>query len=104
MVLLHPTNRGKGWRTKLLQLAIEYLQNTKIPCIKLDATALGKPLYEKIGFQTEYEIERHTRTRAASREAPGAGHFALGAVSAEELQMILAEDREVFGADRGQLL
>ena len=104
MVLVDPAYRGQGWGRKLLRRAIEYLQNAKIPCIKLDATALGKPLYEKIGFQTEYEIERHTRTKAEGREPAVEDRLSPGAVSAEGLQMILAGDREVFGADRGQLL
>lgn len=58
MVLVDPEYRGRGIGTKLLERCVEYLDAIRIPCIKLDATPLGKPIYEKLGFVTEYEIER----------------------------------------------
>lgn len=46
MVLVDPEFRGRGVGTKLLVRAIEHLDAGKISTIKLDATPLGKPLYE----------------------------------------------------------
>ena len=43
---------------RLLEKAITYQDAVGIPTMKLDATPQGKPLYEKLGFVTEYEIER----------------------------------------------
>lgn len=104
MVLVDPQHRGKGLGTKLLKAAIEHLEHSRIPTIKLDATPLGKPLYEKLGFYCEYEIERWTlkRTHELTLKIPVATSddtFAAGQFAA-----VLEEDRKVFGADRSQLL
>src|SRR6266403_3003964 len=64
MVLVDPAYRGRSIGTKLLEQTIEYLDARRIPCIKLDATPQGKPLYEKLGFVPEYEIERWTLRRS----------------------------------------
>jgi GNAT superfamily N-acetyltransferase len=96
MVLVDPARRGQGFGTKLLERAIEYLDGCGIPSVKLDATPQGKPLYEKLGFVCEYEIERWQWQRAP------APHVTVGAgLLTEE---ILDQDREIFGADRGSLL
>lgn len=65
MVLVNPACRGRGIGTRLLAQTIEYLDAQQIPCIKLDATPQGRPLYEKLGFLPEYEIERWTLRRTA---------------------------------------
>jgi GNAT superfamily N-acetyltransferase len=100
MVLVDPEYRGKGLGTNLLEAAIQYLQEARVPTVKLDATPLGKPIYEKLGFQCEYEIERWIlkRTPGVALEAPGME------VPQGLLKRVLEEDREVFGADRSQLL
>jgi len=68
MVLVDPQVRGKGIGTALLLRAIDYLDARKIPCMKLDATPQGKPLYTRLEFQIEYEIERHRLTRETTAE------------------------------------
>ena len=96
MVLVDPARRSQGIGTKLLEKAVEHLDACRIPCVKLDATPQGKPLYEKLGFVGEYEIERWELQRVA---APGATE---GADSLTE--ETLNQDREIFGADRSALL
>jgi GNAT superfamily N-acetyltransferase len=102
MVLIDPEFRSRGLGTALLERAIQYLDDLKIATIKLDATPQGKPLYEKLGFLSEYEIERWTLQRAS----PGDTRIPSRWVSASaELSLeILEIDREVFGADRSALL
>src|SRR5215467_18486 len=68
MVLVDPEFRNRGIGTKLLQRAVEHLDNAGIPTLKLDATPLGKPLYEKLGFVGEYEIERWVLHRTIEAE------------------------------------
>lgn len=104
MVLVDPEYRGRGLGTKLLKIASEYLQEAKIAAIKLDATPQGKPIYEKLGFQAEYEIERWILKRTAEAVALAGETVAPNMVSGHDLEAILAEDSEVFGADRSQLL
>lgn len=100
MVLVDPQLRGKGIGTALLQKAIDHLDAKKVPCVKLDATPQGKPIYARLGFRIEYEIERHSLTReAGSKACPE-----IVSQGAENLETLLKMDREVFGADRSALL
>ena len=96
MVLVDPELRGKGIGTTLLVKAIDYLDSRRIPCVKLDATPQGRPLYERLGFQVEYDLERQILHREPGRgAAPG---------MMEDIEAVLAMDRDVFGADRSALL
>jgi ribosomal protein S18 acetylase RimI-like enzyme len=135
MVLVDPEFRGRGIGTHLLNKAIEHLDSQGVPTLKLDATPEGQPLYEKLGFVREYEIERWTLDRPGtgsdSRSLGGSSLSNLQAIAdwqseidnrkhvlipqprengsaigigPPELEDVLELDREVFGADRGDLL
>ena len=62
MVLVHPEQRRRGIGNALLLHCVGYLQGRGVRCIKLDATALGQPVYERLGFQTEWSLTRWERT------------------------------------------
>jgi len=98
MVLVDPAYRSRGIGTRLLEQAVEYLEGLHIPTLKLDATPHGKPIYEKLGFVPEYEIER----LVLYREAVAAPRLSPSAVP--DIEKIIESDREIFGADRGDLL
>jgi GNAT superfamily N-acetyltransferase len=104
MVLVDPEFRSRGIGTKLLERAIEHLDTLKITTVKLDATPLGKPLYEKLGFVAEYEIERFTLKRATGQQVNVSCSSLPTALSARVLEAICEADREMFGADRSGLL
>jgi GNAT superfamily N-acetyltransferase len=104
MVLVDPEYRGRGVGTKLLEKCIKYLDSIRMPCIKLDATPLGKPLYEKLGFETEYEIERWTLNRTSEDLTQQAATDTSEEMPALLLEHVLKADREAFGADRSDLL
>jgi GNAT superfamily N-acetyltransferase len=103
MVLVDPEYRSRGIGTKLLERTIEYLDQQKMPTMKLDATPQGKPLYEKLGFVTEYGIERWVLKRPL-RAGTGTADPNRVPLSTAQLESILGKDREVFGADRSPLL
>jgi GNAT superfamily N-acetyltransferase len=77
MVLVDPALRGKGIGTALLLKAIDYLDAKKVPCMKLDATPQGKPIYTRLGFRIEYDIERHSLIHEASAESRGESRQAV---------------------------
>ena len=53
MMLVHPEHQRRSIGTRLMRLALEYLQGRGVKCVKLDATPAGRPLYEKLGFVSQ---------------------------------------------------
>ena len=88
MVLVEQQFRGQGIGTALLERAIQYLDSRNIPCMKLDATPQGRVLYEKLGFVSEYDIERWMLKREPREIAT--------TKSPVEIEDVLRLDREDF--------
>jgi GNAT superfamily N-acetyltransferase len=103
MVLVDPEYRKQGIGTRLLRKTIEHLDHSRISTMKLDATPLGKPIYTKLGFLEEYEIERWILKRLPGTisTASPAAHTPLTEYQKEQIFML---DRKSFGADRRFLL
>lgn len=97
MVLVDPEFRGRGIGTRLLRKTVEHLDEIGIRTMKLDATPAGRPIYQKLGFEDEYEIERWLLKRPASEAVPASVVHSI-------CDRVLDLDREIFGADRGNLL
>ena len=96
MMLVDPGERRSGLGSRLLEAALEALRD--LPCVGLDATPLGAPLYRKHGFVEHSELVRMkgvVRLESAGRAR---------AMQASDLAEVCQLDREVFGADRSQLL
>lgn len=102
MVLVHPEFRRRGIGTRLLQRGIEHLEQSGVAGIKLDATPLGKKVYDRLGFVEEYPVERWQGWgRPWSRPGGSAG---IRSLREEDLPAVLAFDRPCYGVDRGRLL
>src|SRR4051812_32670770 len=56
MILVDPGERRSGLGSRLLEAALEALRD--FPCVGLDATPLGAPLYRKHGFVEHSELVR----------------------------------------------
>jgi GNAT superfamily N-acetyltransferase len=93
MVLTDPGFRGQGLASQLMRRALEFLDGRRVECVKLDATDMGRSLYQKFGFVDECPSERWVR--AAAPAAP----VALGSYECDA-----AMDLRAFGADRRDLL
>lgn len=98
MVLVHPDHRRKGIGTTLLDACIDYLQD-RVATIKLDATPMGKKLYDTLGFVDEYMMERWMGRGLAPTEIKG-----VTPVTEAEIDALCEFDLPVFGADRSRLL
>jgi ribosomal protein S18 acetylase RimI-like enzyme len=96
MVLTKTEYQRRGFARKLLAHTLESADKMGIETIKLDATDQGQPLYERLGFRSEQEIERWSRPGGNDAQLPA------GRTSGEEPWRDL--DSLVFGADRSQLL
>jgi ribosomal protein S18 acetylase RimI-like enzyme len=99
LVLVDASVRGRGIGTALVEHALAYLEDRGIASIRLDATPLGQPIYEKLGFRAEYQVARFGGTLAAARPTAEACP-----VTEDLLPAIADLDREVTGADRTRLL
>jgi GNAT superfamily N-acetyltransferase len=95
MVLTDPAYRGRGFARRIMEHSLEYLRGRGVRWIKLDATDMGRPLYERLGFRDECVIERWIR-KAGNVVRPH------DATSAFAMDRVL--DRDAFGADRSKLL
>ncbi|MGB2864959.1 MAG: GNAT family N-acetyltransferase [Sedimentisphaerales bacterium] len=71
MVLVDKDARGQGVGTKLLKHSLDYLDSRKVETVRLDATRLGQPIYEKLGFVPEYELVRFEGFAPSSRNLGG---------------------------------
>ena len=68
MVLVDENARNRGIGQLIVGHAVQYLESIGMETIRLDATVFGKGLYEKLGFESEYELIRFTGTKAAANE------------------------------------
>lgn len=64
MVLTLPEYRGRCYATQLLARLHEWLDCQGVACSRLDATNMGRPVYEKMGYVGEYWVERWRREPA----------------------------------------
>ena len=113
MVLVDPEVRGQGIGTRLLQEAMNTLAG--VPSIRLDATPQGRPVYQRLGFEDEYELCRMqlAETMGGGFQGPGGtapsgqlqpDELSVRPMRHEDLATVAEADRRVFGADRLEVL
>lgn len=101
MVLVDKKYRGQGVSKLLLTDLMKKLEQCK--SVKLDATAAGLPVYEKMGFVEEYAICRLTNS---SLKSSSGDKYELSPepVQAKDIQEIVKFDKLIFGFDRTSLI
>lgn len=105
LVLVDQAWRGRGIGTRLMRAVLDHLDGRGVVSIRLDATPLGQPIYEKLGFAVEYTL---TRFGGILRERRGEGQTWSGGVAEvavpDDLPEIAALDWAVTATPRGRLL
>lgn len=100
MVLVDPDLRGRGIGTALTKRALDFLDGVGVETVRLDATPLGRPIYEKLGFVPQFSLNRYDGLLTAGRESvPG-----VESVSPECYPDLYRLDREVTATDRRKML
>ena len=98
MILVDKEYRRMGIGKMMLQHCIASLDNCET--IKLDATPMGKIVYDKLGFVDEYNLKRFIRKEDdISQNARG-----VERITANNLKVLRDYDREIFAADRFAIL
>ncbi len=102
MMLVDQRFRRQGIGKSLMEHAIATLQNRSIRTIQLDATPLGKLLYDQLGFRNEFAFHRWQKP-GGSTDLPRASNAArIASPSLSDANKAL--DRVTFGVDRAALL
>jgi GNAT superfamily N-acetyltransferase len=105
MVLVDAQVRGRGIGKSLMQHALAFLDNQGVRTVRLDATPLGQPLYEKLGFKVEYTLARHEGILRAAVSFPFAdGPHAVTSAQATDFEDICQLDEAVSRTDRRTFL
>ena len=99
MMLVDPDRRRQGIGRALMTRVLRRLEAEKrCTAVRLDATPLGKTLYDTMEFREEYRLERRRRPAGPAEDIP------LPPVTAKDAGEILDFDAEAFGYDRRALL
>jgi GNAT superfamily N-acetyltransferase len=98
---VEPGSRRRGIATQLTTQVVEWLRNQGARTLLLQATAQGRPVYERLGFVAEggYRMWSMPPSRRARRHAVGA-HRPLRPLRDADLDAVLALDRMITGEDR----
>jgi GNAT superfamily N-acetyltransferase len=102
MVLVDASVRGRGIGKALMQHALDFADSQRVLSVRLDATPLGQPLYEKLGFVPQYSLTRFAGHVSDAPVDQGAGEIALA--QPWDAGRILALDLEVTQTDRSKFL
>lgn len=105
LVITHPDHQRRGLGKKIMQAAIAFLQQHDIPCVMLDATDFGKPLYEQLGFRSLYEIGIWTSDRPyRDLNTLSAAAVTIRPMQASDFAAVVALDAQLFGVARPHVL
>jgi GNAT superfamily N-acetyltransferase len=100
MILVDKSFRSHGIGRALMCRALEELDSAGIRTIRLDATPLGRPLYESLDFVAEATFARYVGVLPPADEPPRLNETR----APEVLGGLTTLDLHVTGTDRGRLL
>jgi GNAT superfamily N-acetyltransferase len=106
MMLVEPEFRGQGVGARLLEAAIAVLPSD-LP-IRLDATPLGRQLYQRYGFEDETMLTRHVADRFKLRSTvppvPIERQRDVRPLSHDDFPAVIESDTRVFAGKRAALM
>lgn len=108
MVLVESTLRGGGVGKALMRHALAFAEGGGAKSIRLDATPLGQPLYERLGFAPQYSLTRYAGALPNTGDnvianLPAAS-MGVRTASLEDYSSMLALDRAVTNTPREKFL
>jgi predicted N-acetyltransferase YhbS len=99
MLVVVEKHRGQGVGRSLMQAAMNYLQESGVQGVKLDATPAGQPLYRSLGFQPRAIVCRWQGVPSAAPQ-----RRSRAPMTKELRAAVRALDRRAFGVGRQAVL
>jgi GNAT superfamily N-acetyltransferase len=104
MVLVDKEHRSRGVGKALMQHALAFLDRHHIPTVRLDATPLGQPLYEKLGFAVEYSLARYEGVVRPVDEVVTEPKTCVTSATRRHWLSLVGLDRGITSTDRRKFL
>lgn len=109
MIIVMPSQRGQGLGRHLAEAGLEYARMCGVETIRLDATHLGQPVYNQLGFQPQFELVRMGGICTPPSPAISTPEFKILTAdmtdsASNPLQEILRLDHQSNRSDREKLL
>jgi GNAT superfamily N-acetyltransferase len=107
MVLVDESVRGRGIGKALVERAVWFVEQQGATSVRLDATPLGRPVYEKLGFAPQYELTRFAGTLAPHACQPRASsttQASLRVARQQDYEAVFSLDSSVTHTDRQRFL
>jgi len=98
LVSVHPEFQRRGIGTGVMERLVEALEAQGCPMIFLDATAMGAPVYTRLGFIEDGRTYRYSRPDHRPSGEPLPDGIAIA--RPDELNTIIALDSKYFGTAR----
>lgn len=98
---VHPDFQRLGIGFVLMECVLEWLEGQGVTQVALDASRVGQPIYEKLGFVVCDQVNIFQRQSGgpASQPPSEVQHLSL-----QNLDLVTATDKQSFGTDRNRLL
>ena len=97
----HPNFQRLGIGFALMEHLLGWLDGQGVTRVALDASLMGQPIYESLGFVAcdQVNIFQRQSDEPISQPPSGVHHLSL-----QNLDLVTATDKEAFGTDHGRLL
>ena len=101
LMAVHPDGQRQGVGLALMQFLLARLDQQHVPLVLLDASEIGRPLYDKLGFVAYDETLMFQRpSNFAVLDRPSN----IQSISARELDELVQWDTTIFGTNRRKVL
>src|SRR5262249_50227290 len=104
MVLVDAEVRGRGVGKALMQYALAFLDGKGVQTVRLDATPMGQPLYEKLGFVVEYNLVRYEGPLKPFEDHPKNMLFLVTTAEEKDWDSLVELDQSISKTDRRKFL
>lgn len=98
---VHPDSQHQGIGFVLMERVLDWLDGQGVKQIALDASPKGQSIYERLGFVPFDRVNIFQRQSGEPNSQPSPE---VQPLSLQNLDLIVATDKQVFGTDRNRLL